>query len=243
MLYFSRLQLNERNREVRRDLADCYGLHRRILKAFPQVEEKGNVREQFGLLYRVESPEESPTGWRVLVQSMRRPDWSLLPPSYLQGQMHPDVKPVDQIYSQIDVGMLFRFRLRANPTKRVGHSGDTRRQGRRVALRREEEQIGWLARKGEQNGFALVPTCQGGEVADVRRVAEPDTKGKHKAAEGGAQITERLTFGSTLFEGYLVVTNADLLRRALEAGIGSGKAFGFGLLSLGPARSANLNIK
>jgi len=39
-----------------------------------------------------------------------------------------------------------------------------------------------------------------------------------------------------LFEGHLLVTDADRLRETLRAGIGSGKAFGFGLLSVMPVR-------
>jgi CRISPR system Cascade subunit CasE len=38
-----------------------------------------------------------------------------------------------------------------------------------------------------------------------------------------------------VFEGRLRVTDAEAFRRALAAGIGSGKAFGFGLLSVAPA--------
>lgn len=45
-----------------------------------------------------------------------------------------------------------------------------------------------------------------------------------------------LTFGAVLFEGVLRVTDAAAFRAALERGIGSGKAYGFGLLSVAPAR-------
>lgn len=238
MLLFSRLVLNEREREVRRDLADCYGLHRRILKAFPQVEEKGNVREQFGLLYRIESPQENRTGWCVLVQSGQEPDWSGLPAGYVLRQ--PEVKRIDEMYGQITNGMVFRFRLRANPTKRIGRKDDPRWEGRRVALRSDDEQLQWLGRKGEQSGFALLPVRSNGQVADVRGVFEPDVKGRRNVTLGDPgsemRINERLTFGSALFEGFLQVSDAESFKVALARGIGSGKAFGFGLLSLAQAR-------
>lgn len=234
MLYFSRLILNERNPEVRRDIADCNRLHSRILRAFPQVEQKGNVREQFGVLYRLESPDENSSGWCLLAQSVHNPDWSTLPVTYAQRQ--PDLKQIDEIYDRITSGMVFRFRLRANPTKRVGRKDDERWQGRRVALRREEEQIEWLQRKGEQNGFMLVPVHSNGKVVDVRGVFEPDAKGRRRSANQEASAGGRLTFGSTLFEGFLSVNDAAQFRLALEHGIGSGKAFGFGLLSIAPAR-------
>jgi CRISPR system Cascade subunit CasE len=38
-----------------------------------------------------------------------------------------------------------------------------------------------------------------------------------------------------LYEGELEVTDTAAFRQALEKGIGSGKAYGFGLLSVAPA--------
>lgn len=42
----------------------------------------------------------------------------------------------------------------------------------------------------------------------------------------------KLTFGSVLFEGVLEITDAERFQKTLQAGIGSGKAYGFGLLSI-----------
>lgn len=42
---------------------------------------------------------------------------------------------------------------------------------------------------------------------------------------------------SVLYEGVLKVTGPDLFRQTLIHGIGSGKAYGFGLLSVAPAKS------
>ena len=43
---------------------------------------------------------------------------------------------------------------------------------------------------------------------------------------------------SVLFEGLLQVTDPDAFRQTLIRGIGSGKSFGFGLLSIAPANTA-----
>ncbi len=45
----------------------------------------------------------------------------------------------------------------------------------------------------------------------------------------------RLTFASVLFDGDLVVLDKMLFLEALSGGIGTGKAYGFGLLSIAPA--------
>ena len=58
----------------------------------------------------------------------------------------------------------------------------------------------------------------------------------HCRAEGLVQDRDpRLELQSALYEGLLSVRDPQALIAALTAGIGSGKAFGFGLLSLAPA--------
>jgi len=45
-----------------------------------------------------------------------------------------------------------------------------------------------------------------------------------------------MTFGAATFEGILEVTDAEKFRQSLKQGIGTGKAYGFGLLSVAPVR-------
>src|SRR6185295_9354187 len=104
---------------------------------------------------------------------------------------------------------------RANPTVRKKSEG--RRHGARLGLIKETDQLAWLARKGEQGGFQL-----GGCVAvDEKIVQGIRQKG-----------VPPLSFRSILFEGTLTITDPELFNSILAAGIGSGKAFGFGLLSV-----------
>lgn len=231
MLYLTQLTIDGRSREARRDLSDCHALHERVLHAFPDVPEIAAARDHFGVLYRVD-PLDS--GARILVQSRERPDWSRLPAGYLNGPP-PAPKRIDSAYAQISVGQELAFRLLANPTRRISACNtieDARWHGKRVEIRREEDQLAWLQRKGLAAGFALLTvrasSAEPAEVADVR------------AVEGARHVTGKkgghdLRFGSVLFEGWLRVTDDDAFRRALEAGIGSGKAFGFGLLSVASA--------
>lgn len=233
MLYLSLLTLNGRSPEARRDLADCHALHQRVLHAFPDDPDITAARERYGVLYRAE-PHDN--GARVLVQSRHLPDWSRLPAGYLQSPvMGP--KRVDEQYAHVVAGQELVFRLRANPQKRISNRSTIapeRWRGKRVELRREEEQIAWLRHKGETNGFALLNAriSPNGDVADVRAFS-PSSRvtGKHGA--------HALTFGSVVFEGRLRITDLALFQRALEQGIGSGKAFGFGLLSVASASSAH----
>lgn len=259
-LYLSRVPLNPRERAVQRDLADCRALHRTILRAFPDLglgrdpkrgvflhaetvaddavgdesDEQPMVasgaRQMFGVLYRVDIDRRGAP--IVLVQSSSEPDWSRLSersPRYLAGT--PDRKDVAASYATLQNGMILAFRLRANPTKKVNQRQDSdpnRRNGRRAALTTEADQQAWLRRKGAQGGFSLVTLGGKPDVFDIR--VSPVEK-----VEGRGSPDKR-TFGAVTFEGKLRIDDAHKLRAALINGIGSGKAYGFGLLSLAPAR-------
>lgn len=233
MLYLSQLVLNGVCRDVRRDLADCAALHARVLSAFPDDPTITSARDHFGVLYRVEPTSH---GACILVQSRHRPDWSRLPAGYLRVPA-TEPKPVDLLYARVVPGQELVFRLRANPTRRISSRNTEQGEqwrGKRVELRRAEDQIAWLRRKGRESGFALV-------VARIRPVERPDGAEVPDllTRDSAAKMTSRradrrLTFASVVFEGRLRVTDVSAFRHALESGIGSGKAFGFGLLSIAP---------
>jgi CRISPR system Cascade subunit CasE len=131
-------------------------------------------------------------------------------------------------------GCVCRFRLRANPTRKIetkSGPGGARHNGRRVELKTEEEQLNWLARKSRENGFEIVSVRAAAEYPDVWVSAEGKVIGS-RGLPDGAGSRPRLTFASVLFNGKLRVTDLERFRAALERGIGSGKGYGFGLLSV-----------
>ena len=236
-MYLSRLILNVRSREVRRDLADCQGMHRTLLKALPvKADPNAGARENFGLLYRLES--DVRTGRYLLyVQSSERPDWIRLPQGYLAeagGLENPACKEITRVYQRLRPGTLLSFALRANPTRKAGTASKTERlagarnNGRRVFITRTDAQIEWLRRKGEGGGFALLGVKVNAAVPDLDARPEPGVHGRRNGAE--------LTFGSILYQGHLRITDADKFRATLARGVGSGKAYGFGLLTIAPPR-------
>ncbi|MBM4285882.1 MAG: type I-E CRISPR-associated protein Cas6/Cse3/CasE [Deltaproteobacteria bacterium] len=224
-MYLSRLLLNPSSRAVCRDLADCQQLHRTIMSAFPQAEGHEGAREHFGVLHRLDLDRRR--NLLVLyVQSLAPPDWSRLPASYLLAETdleNPAVKPVGQAYRTLKPGTVLSFRLRANPTRKIdtksGPDGK-RRHGRRVELVQEDQQLAWLSRKGEEGGFQVLSLRVGGFSKEV---------GRRKA--GGSP----LTVAGVIFEGRLRVTDPQkFMDQSLTRGIGPGKAYGLGLLSLAP---------
>lgn len=244
MLYLSRLLLNARSSRVRRDLAQCQELHRTLLRAFPTLEAKepnAGARDQFGVLYRVEAEDRGTIP--VLVQSTAEPDWSFFSEAFLTYLVpgvadapNPAVKQIDGFYGRLGVAQEYVFRLRANPTRRISAKNTkepARWHGKRVTFHHERDQLSWLARKGEQGGFALMQV-QTQPIADVRTNDEHIVTGQHRRFDADAEKSrhDRMTFGSVLFEGRLRIVDAEQFRTTLVNGIGSGKAYGFGLLSI-----------
>lgn len=184
------------------------------------------ARARHGVLHRLDT--DSRSGRIVLyVQSLAEPDWSRLASDYLLTQLgleNPACKLVRDQYRSIRPGTVLRFRLRANPTKKIntqsGPNGE-KQNGRRIGLFREEDLVGWLERKAEDGGFTLLDVAVNGAGPDGR------VQGLHPVG--------KMIFRSVTFEGRLVVSDADRFQKTLAAGLGSAKAYGFGLLSVAPA--------
>jgi CRISPR system Cascade subunit CasE len=230
-MFLSKLVLNLRNSKARFDLARPYELHRTLMNgySYPRVEQRCD------LLFRVEPSRTGPPV--VLVQTREDPgEWPRLSSGYLLGPA--SCKPLALSFA---VGQRLRFRLRANPTKRVAAKNERIggvMAGRRVGLATEAEQVRWLLRKGAAGGFRIPgewvnarrpETSEPVELPNFRVDVIPEGRSRNgKPGHGGEFLAVR-------YEGVLVVVDPTIFLTTLAAGIGSGKAFGFGLLSVGPA--------
>lgn len=217
-MYLSRLILNPSHRQVQRELADAYQRHRTIMSAFPE-----QLPEDERVLHRLEVHPRT-GAVTLLVQSRHAPNWRGLieKPRYLLEP--PQVKHFTPQFSE---GQLLRFRLQANPTIKLKR--ETRKHGNRVPLKREEEQLAWLARKGQIHGFQLPTTPDGLPLVRVARLGEQHGR-IHRQDHH-----HRLTLYVVQFDGILRVTDPEQFGRAVIHGIGPAKSFGCGLLSLAPA--------
>lgn len=225
-LWLCRLQLDLRSRVVQTDLGNSQAMHRRLLDAFPGP----TRREEIDLLYRIEVLRADRSRVIVLVQSTTAPDWSALPPGYIAGGdgAAPGVerKRIGAMLAAIQPGREFRFRLRANPTRKVHITEGNRPtgpNGTRKAITSDDELAAWMARKGELHGFAL-----------LHQQHRPDPVTGDRQI-GHKRDRRRMVHGAILYDGVLQVTDATALRGALLHGIGPAKAYGFGLLSLARA--------
>jgi CRISPR system Cascade subunit CasE len=99
--------------------------------------------------------------------------------------------------------------------------------------------MAWLRRKGEQSGFELLSVEVNPKVEDVRAVPDRRVTGLIELTDCGPpeRCKHTITVVPVLFEGHLRITDAEkFLHDALLRGVGPGKAYGMGLLSIAPAR-------
>jgi CRISPR system Cascade subunit CasE len=222
-MWLTRLRLNPRSPVVVRALGDVQALHRLVMAGFRAVDGDG-ARAELGVLHRLDVTREG--GLLLLIQSDDEPgDWaSALAPGSLLQHDGVSVRSAAPLLAAIEAGAVFDFRLRANPTKRLQQDDPAGRlqKGARVGLR-GPAQLAWLVRKGAQHGFSV------DEVTVVDQ--------EHQTERGRRRGSDRLVLEGVTFAGQLRVTDAAALRSALKSGIGSGKAYGFGLLSLARAGS------
>ncbi|XOV70442.1 MAG: type I-E CRISPR-associated protein Cas6/Cse3/CasE [Verrucomicrobiota bacterium] len=187
-------------------IRDTYDWHQKIWLAFG-----GTDRQPRDFLTRVDRKDLC---FQVLILSRnipRKPDWC---PTDSFG-----TKPIPDAFFEHSS---YRFSLLANPTRKVrsNKAGERTKNGRRLAITKRGDLIAWLHRKAEVAGFAL--------NRDSLRTIPRGREFFHKDAHTHG------THNAVEFQGELTVTDSLQFREAVATGIGSAKAFGFGLLVLAP---------
>ncbi|MFI9764977.1 type I-E CRISPR-associated protein Cas6/Cse3/CasE [Streptomyces sp. NPDC051963] len=225
-----RIRLNLENRDIRRNVDRPASLHKTVMLLAPEGM-GGNPRQDAGLLFRLEHATRTmpPT---LLVQSRMPPDFTRLPP----GCGAVETRDLAPLLAALTTGRRVRYRITANPSTRytVKKEEDAdaapffpAAKPRRTDVPLDgDDALAWWQRKATHAGL------------DVHSAALTPLPRSRRAItrwhEGGRQPD---TFWCALrrFDGEATIADADQLRRAVLTGIGRGKAYGAGLLSLAPA--------
>ena len=209
-MYLSRIELNAKRRTTMKALAMPQLLHGAIESGFP-----GERRRN---LWRID--------WLnnhcyLLVLSDTKPDLTGVADQFGFPNVEPlwETKNYDSLLEQIAAGQVWGFRLRANPVHAVKDKGAPGR-GRLFAHVTPEQQKTWLLARSEKLGFSLED--------NAFEVVHTEWKKFRKGQDGGREVSLR----TASFEGVLTVTDAELFREALTKGVGRGKAYGLGMLTV-----------
>lgn len=214
-MFLSKALLDRRRWDVIHDIEDRDRLHKKVLSFFPRLPGGpcDNARQQLGVLFRVE-------GTSLLIQSKIAPLTTRLVPGYaLVG-----TKNVAANYAAIRTGIPYTFRLEANTSLQVPdddlESWVPEQQDSDLQVRRKTRRVGcgnfparsrWFESIGRRFGFS--PEIYFMDALSLLKV------------KGGV-------LESTRFDGRLTVVDRTAFQRALEEGVGQGKSYGLGLLSV-----------
>ena len=194
---------------ARLGIRDVYDWHQRSWECFPDRD--GHPRD---FLTRLDRKGES---FQLLIISPREPTR----PAWCPADCWHGPKSIPETYFS---RTRYHFQLCANPTKKVAvqnPDGTFKKHSRRVPLITREDLVAWIARKGDQGGFAVADDSLRTIPRGREYFERSGQRGLHSAVE---------------FQGVLTVTDPRQFHDAFLRGIGPAKAFGFGLLVIAPIR-------
>ncbi|MBD0670753.1 type I-E CRISPR-associated protein Cas6/Cse3/CasE [Streptomyces sp. CBMA156] len=211
-LWLTRITPDPRSRDARRDSAGAVDLHHRMMSLFPDHVADDEPRRRLGVLFRTEA---TAAGDRILLQSGQQPELDRLPVGYGQAVS----KPLTPLLDALRPGLHVRYRIAANPIRRPSRATRELYRLKAVVPLQGTAADDWWARQAEASGLNL-GTLHSSPL---------------EAAKGNRRSDQRpVRHDRVLFEGTAVITDADRLRARLTDGIGKGKAYGCGLLSIAP---------
>ena len=203
-MFLSRIAIDLEKRSTMRALENPEILHGMIETCFPG--------ERKRTLWRLD---ELKGNTYLLILSPDEPDFSSVAEQIGKTDSTPETRNYQPLLDRIQKGTIWRFRLVANPVTSVSEGNGKR--GKIKAITITAQQREWLQRQSEEHGFVLNPN-----QFDVTRSEW------HVFRKNGKTVSAL----SATYEGVLTVTDAALFTESLINGIGRGKAYGMGLLTV-----------
>ncbi|NJP46494.1 type I-E CRISPR-associated protein Cas6/Cse3/CasE [Actinacidiphila epipremni] len=220
-VWLTRIIPDPRNRAAGQDLTgsgSAVHLHRRLMSMFPDGL-GSDARAKLGVLFRAE---DTPAGTHILLQSTYEPDTARLPDGY--GTVLS--RPLDPLLDALRAGLAVRYRCVASPVRKPGATTRAAYGLPAVVALGGAAADEWWARQAETCG--LRPATLTSLPLDSIRA---------QRGRSGPAAQQRIRHNRTRFDGTATITDPDLLRAKIVEGIGRGKAYGCGLLSIAPARA------
>ena len=208
-MYLSRMELNTGERNTMKALVSPNLFHGAIEAAFPGPRERKlwRIDRLGGKYYLLLLSPERPQLHRAAAQF-----------GFPDSGMPWETKDYGPLLARIREGEHWRFRLTANPTKACKEEAGGR--GTVHAHITVNYQKRWLLERCRKHGFSLEE--ESFTVVNSRWLRF------YKGNSGKLPVT----LLAVSYEGLLEVTDAQLFQKTLTEGMGRGKAFGLGLLTV-----------
>ena len=223
MTFFSRFLINPQRRAAWKLLRSPQAMHAAVMATLPPDTDYSESR----ILWRLD---ESQHGSVLYMVSPEKPDFSAL-----VEQAGWQTRPGESVHygrmlSKLENGQEWAFRLAANPVKRLTN----KQTGKREVFPHVTvaQQQAWIREHAPKWGFEIIPSIEGQDIEECPVVSSrQDLAFARRNAEGKlGKVTHR----KAQFEGVLRIIDVELFRRSLVQGMGRGKAYGMGLMTLAP---------
>ncbi|OKL52913.1 type I-E CRISPR-associated protein Cas6/Cse3/CasE [Bowdeniella nasicola] len=233
-MFLSRIHLNPHRRKTRAALANPQIMHAMVASSLPPGMESSDKGR---LLWRVDRDGHDV---RLYIVSPYKPGLEHIVEQAGWESDPGQTTDYTRFLNHLAIGREFDFRVTLNPVIQQWVAGS---RGSRIPICGPKNQLSWLQQRTEQWGFRIVDydapedTIEEGSRTRRNHVAvrilEEDNRSFEKRDHGNRR---RVTQRHVTFLGQLTVTDVALLRRALTHGMGRGKAYGCGLMSLAQVR-------
>lgn len=221
MTTFTRLHLDPKGRQARKLLGNPQAMHAAVLSCFPK-----EVGDKERILWRHDGKLRGSDEHAVYIVGPDSCDPSKIA-EQTGSENVPQKASYDRLLDALANGQQWHFEVVLNPVAAKKTPGAPRgTRGKLTALVGEEAQLEWFSTKAKSCGFTPLETL----------IVERKTLRFSKLATNpkGRQVV----IGTVRYRGTLQIDDAEMFKKSLVEGIGRGKAYGCGLLTLAKPKAS-----
>ena len=228
-MFFSRVQLNPQRRKTREALANLQLLHAMVASSLPPHMDKSDTGRQ---LWRIDRDGHDV---RLYIVSPYEPNLEHIVEQAGWAAAPGQTTDYGRFLDRLTRGQEFAFRVTLNPVKQQWVANG---RGKLLPMSRECEQIDWLIGRSQTWGFRIPPLAPPTETIDDSVAAPPGHSVRilgaqdRKFAKGPSNNRHTVTQRHVTYTGKLIVEDPEKLSHSLTHGMGRGKAYGCGLMTL-----------
>lgn len=167
------------------------------------------TRDDAKLLYRIVESNQDHL-YYIYTQSVAFPQWDQIEQ---YGYHCIETKDISLLLQKFRTNMILRYSMFVFPSKKIKKGN---KNSQRVFLTNEGERLEWMHRQAQKNGFILLETH---EASNQQLFCKKKNN-------------ESFSLHGVTYEGVLQINNLELFKHGFLNGIGSEKAYGFGMMML-----------
>lgn len=224
MISFTKFLLNPQKRGGRKLLTNPQAMHAAVRASFPPDLDSESAR----ILWRVDS-----NGHEHALYVVGPTE---IDPQVIDDQAGWPIRPAQSadygpLLDGLRTGHERAFRLTANPVHSLPPEPGEKR-GKVLPHVTPAQQVEWLTQRASQHGFEILRRGDGPDSGDLEVIVDQRKDVQFSRRDTESSRTGRVALRTARFDGKLRVTDVDAFRAALTQGIGRGKAYGCGLLTV-----------